>query len=172
MSPPGRPKDESLGAKRQGSPISPPGRPKDESLGAQRQGSPSNAAARTPDQGLAGPGGPGERLPTDRWRAGEIAVWVLPLVAFFAFPDYLVLGSQILITALFAASLDLVLGYAGIVSLGHAAFFGLGAYTAGLLAAHGWGEPVTGLLAAALVAGVCGLGASFLVVRGTDLTRL
>ena len=57
-------------------------------------------------------------------------------------------ASQILITALFALSLDLILGYAGIVSLGHAAFFGIGAYTAGLLAVHGWGEPISGLLVA------------------------
>jgi len=46
----------------------------------------------------------------------------------------------------FALSLDLILGYAGIVSLGHAAFFGLGAYAAGLAAKHGWGEPITGLM--------------------------
>ena len=72
----------------------------------------------------------------------------LPLAAFFAFPGYLVLGSQILVTALFALSLDLLLGYAGIVSLGHAAFFGVGAYTAGLLAVHGWSEPLSGLVAA------------------------
>lgn len=62
------------------------------------------------------------------------------------FPDSLVFGSQILIVGLFAVSLDLILGYAGIVSLGHAAFFGMGAYTAGLLAVHGWGEPITGLV--------------------------
>ena len=63
------------------------------------------------------------------------------------------LGSQILITGLFAVSLDLILGYAGIVSLGHAAFFGVGAYTAGLLAVHGWHEPLIGLVVAAVVAG-------------------
>jgi hypothetical protein len=68
-----------------------------------------------------------------------------------------VLISQIMIVGLFALSLDLILGYAGIVSLGHAAFFGLGAYTAGLLSVHGWGEPISGLFAAALVAGVCRL---------------
>ena len=64
------------------------------------------------------------------------------------FPTHRVLGSQILITGLFAVSLDLILGYAGIVSLGHAAFFGIGAYAAGLLAVHGWGEPLTGSLVA------------------------
>ena len=112
------------------------------------------------------------RLPDGRWEALEIAFWLIPVVAFFLLPNYRVLGSQILITALFAVSLDLILGYAGIVSLGHAAFFGIGAYTAGLLAVHGWHEPLSGLLAAALVATVAGYVVSFLVIRGGDLTRL
>jgi len=111
-------------------------------------------------------------LPNDRWRPLEIAFWLLPVAAFFAFPGNLVLGSQILITGLFAVSLDLILGYAGIVSLGHAAFFGVGAYTAGLLAVHGWGEPLTGLVAAAAAAALAGFAISFLVVRGQDLARL
>lgn len=111
-------------------------------------------------------------LPHDLWQPLELAFWLLPVAAFFLFPGYLVLGSQILIVGLFAVSLDLILGYAGIVSLGHAAFFGLGAYTAGLLAAHGWSEPFSGLLAAALLAALFGFCTSFLVVRGQDLTRL
>ena len=105
-------------------------------------------------------------LPDDRWRAPELVFWCLPLVAWFAFPGYLVLGSQILITGLFAVSLDLVLGYAGIVSLGHAAFFGLGAYTAGLLAVHGWSEPLSGLLAgAAYPAAECRVCHGYLLLR-------
>jgi branched-chain amino acid transport system permease protein len=112
------------------------------------------------------------RLPSDRWRLLEIAFWVAIVAVYFVFPSYLVLGSQILIIGMFAVTLDLILGYAGIVSLGHAAFFGLGAYTAGLLAVHGWGEPITGLFAAAVVAAIGGYLASFLVVRGSDLTRL
>src|SRR6185437_11258507 len=112
------------------------------------------------------------RLPNDRWRPLEIAVWLVAVATFFLLPGYLVLGSQILIVGMFAVTLDLILGYAGIVSLGHAAFFGLGAYTAGLLAVHGFGEPISGLLAAAIVAGVVGYLVSFLVVRGSDLTRL
>ena len=112
------------------------------------------------------------QLPNDRWHALEIVFWLLPVAAFFLFPGYLVLLSQIMIVGLFALSLDLILGYAGIVSLGHAAFFGLGAYTAGLLAVHGWGEPLSGLLAAGLVAALFGFVTSFLVVRGQDLTRL
>jgi len=111
-------------------------------------------------------------LASERWRPAEIAFWVIVLLAMFAFPGYRVLGSQILITGLFAVSLDLILGYAGIVSLGHAAFFGLGAYTAGLLAVHGWGEPITGLLAGGVVAMLFGFVVSFIVVRGNDLTQL
>jgi len=105
-----------------------------------------------------------------RWR--EAAFWLLPVAAFFLFPGYRVLGSQVLIVALFALSLDLILGFAGIVSLGHAAFFGLGAYTAGLLAVHGWNEPLSGLVAAAAVGALGGFAVSWLVVRGEDLARL
>jgi len=111
-------------------------------------------------------------LSSQRWSRAEIGFWVLPIIAFFAFPKYLTLGSQIMIAALFALSLDLILGYARIISLGHAAFFGLGAYTAGLLAKYGWGEPISGLVLAAIVAAAFGLITSFLVVRGEDLTRL
>jgi branched-chain amino acid transport system permease protein len=115
---------------------------------------------------------PAPQLPDDRWRPLEIVFWLLALASFFAFPTGLLLGSQVLIVGLFAVSLDLILGYAGIVSLGHAAFFGVGAYSAGLLAVHGWSEPISGLVAAAAVAAVLGYAVSFLVVRGTDLTRL
>ena len=111
-------------------------------------------------------------LPTLKWSRAEIAFWLIPIVAFFLFPKYLTLGSQIFIAALFALSLDLILGYARIISLGHAAFFGIGAYTAGLLAKYGWGEPISGLVLAAAVSALVGLLTSFLVVRGEDLTRL
>ena len=107
-----------------------------------------------------------------RWRAGEIAVWLLAALTLFALPDRLLLINEITILALFALSLDLVLGYAGIVSLGHAAFLGTGAYVAGLLAKNGIGDPTLGLLVAAAAAGLLGLATSFLVLRGADLTRL
>ena len=108
----------------------------------------------------------------EKWHPAEVAFWLVPVAAFFLLPGYLVLGSQILIVALFALSLDLILGYAGILSLGHAAFFGVGAYTAGLLAVGGWGEPITGLLAGGAMAALAGFAVSFLVVRGEALARL
>src|SRR5204862_451694 len=83
------------------------------------------------------------------------------------------LGAEIMILALFALSLDLILGYAGIVSLGHAAFFGFGAYVAGILAKYGIiKEPVLALLVSGLAAMALGFVTSFLVLRGSDLTRL
>ena len=107
-----------------------------------------------------------------RWRPQEIAFWLLPIVAYVLFPDYLALARDVAIAALFALSLDLILGYAGLVSLGHAAFYGLGAYSAGLLAKAGWGEPFSGLLLAGAVAGILGLATSFLIVRVQHLALI
>jgi branched-chain amino acid transport system permease protein len=107
-----------------------------------------------------------------RYHPLEALPWVAALAAVIVFPSYLPLGSQILATILFALSADLVLGYAGIVTLGHAAFFGTGAYTAGILAANGWGEPLTGLLAGALAAGLVGFLSGLVVLRTTGLTLL
>jgi len=108
-----------------------------------------------------------------RLRAWEALPWAAGVAAFFLFPNHLAFGTQVLITILFALSLDLVLGYAGIVTLGHAAFFGAGAYTVGMLAAHaGWSEPLTGLLAAAAVAGAVGLVSGWVLLRTHGLTLL
>lgn len=108
-----------------------------------------------------------------RWRISEVAFWVLALACAFLFPSRYLIMTDIVRLGLFALSLDLILGYAGIVSLGHAAFFGVGAYSAGLLALHGIiNEPVIALVAAGLVAAVLGFLTSFLVIRGVDLTRL
>ena len=106
------------------------------------------------------------------FRPYEAAPWLAALAAYFAFPGYLPLAAQILATILFAMSADLVLGYAGIVTLGQAAFFGTGAYTAGLLAAHGWGEPITGLFAAAAAAAAVGFLSGMIILRSTGLTLL
>src|ERR1700685_4394777 len=108
-----------------------------------------------------------------RWRWSEIAFWVFVLACAFLFPSRYLIMTEILRLALFALSLDLILGYAGIVSLGHAAFFGVGAYSAGLLALLGIvSEPVAALVVAGLAAAVVGFLTSFLVIRGVDLTRL
>ena len=102
----------------------------------------------------------------------EALPWLAAVASYFAFPDYLALGAQILATILFALSADLVLGYAGIITLGHAAFFGTGAYIAGILAAHGWGEPITGLLAGAAAAALLGFLSGLVVLRTTGLALL
>ncbi len=94
------------------------------------------------------------------------------LLPYVLFPNYLSLASQIAIAGMFALSLDLIVGYAGIISLGHAAFFGLGAYTAGLLSKYGWGEPLTGLVAAAAVAGIVGYATSFVICRFRHLALI
>ena len=107
-----------------------------------------------------------------RWRPLELVFWACTLLPFFVTPSYLSLASQIAITALFALSLDLILGYAGIVSLGHAAFFGVGAYTAGLIAKHYWTEPLSALVLAAAAAGIVGYATSHIIVRFRHLALI
>ena len=122
---------------------------------------------------IAGQANPVQYLQAqNRWQWSEIAFWLATLLPFVLTPNYLVLASQIAITALFVLSLDLILGFSGIVSLGHAAYFGVGAYTAGLLSKYGWGEPLTGLVAAAIVAGLFGYLTSFIIARFRHLALI
>jgi len=107
-----------------------------------------------------------------RYRLWEALPWAVALAVPALLPSYLPLGGQILATILFALSADLVLGYAGIVTLGHAAFFGTGAYAAGILAANGWGEPLSGLLLGAAAAALIGFLSGLVVLRTTGLTLL
>ena len=108
-----------------------------------------------------------------RIRPWEPMPWLLALAFYFAFPNHLGFGTELLITILFALSLDLALGYAGIVTLGHAAFFGAGAYTVGMLAHHGiWNEPITSLVLAAGVAALIGLVSGLVLLRTAGLTLL
>jgi branched-chain amino acid transport system permease protein len=107
-----------------------------------------------------------------RWRIAEVAFWVLAFAAVFLPPGKHLLLNEVAILALFALSLDLILGYAGIISLGHAAFFGTGAYAAGLLCKLVTPDPLVGMAVAIVAAAVMGFVTSFLVLRGTDLTRL
>ena len=108
-----------------------------------------------------------------RWGPGEIAFWLVAVAAIVVFSDRYLILTEMAWLGLFALSLDLILGYAGIVSLGHAAFFGVGAYAAGLLAVHGVvKEPVLALVIAGLAATVLGFATSFLVIRGSELSQL
>ena len=108
-----------------------------------------------------------------RWRVAEATPWLSAILAFFLFPDYMALGTQVLVIVLFALSLDLIVGYAGIITLGHAAFFGAGAYAVALAAAHGgWTEPLSGLFLGATVAGALGFLVGTVLLRYHGLTLL
>lgn len=107
-----------------------------------------------------------------RWRWWELAVFAALPLSWWLLPEQSLLLNEIAITALFAVSLDLILGYAGIVSLGHAAFFGFGAYSAALFARDVMPEPLLGLAVAIVASALLGLATSVLILRGTDLTRL
>jgi branched-chain amino acid transport system permease protein len=111
-------------------------------------------------------------LAPSRWRPWEFALWAAIWATPVLLGQYAALINEIAILALFALSLDLILGYAGIVSLGHAAFFGVGAYGAALFAKHVMPDPLVGLAVATAAAAVLGLLTSPMIVRGTDLTRL
>src|SRR5450432_4166679 len=108
-----------------------------------------------------------------RWRFSEIVFWIAALATIFLVPSRHLILTEIAILGLFALSLDLILGYAGIISLGQAAFFGFGAYCAGLLATHQLvTEPVLALALAGAATAALGFVTSFLVLRGSDLTRI
>jgi branched-chain amino acid transport system permease protein len=111
-------------------------------------------------------------LASSRVRVWEWLLWPLLLLSPLIFPGQALIINEIAIVALFALSLDLILGYTGIVSLGHAAFFGLGGYAAGLLAKHLTGDPLTGLVVGTVVSALAGAVMSLTILRGNDLTRL
>ena len=111
-------------------------------------------------------------LRKSRPRLIEAIPWIIALGAYFAFSDQLPFMSQILITILFALSLDLVLGFAGIITLGHAAFYGTGAYVAGIYAIHVSHEPLSGLLVAATAAALVGIVSGLIILRTFGLTQL
>jgi len=104
--------------------------------------------------------------------AGHAVPWVIAIVYYFMAADYLTFGTQIMIWILFAMSLDLVLGYAGIVTLGHAAFFGIGAYAAGIFSIHVSGDPILGHLVAIVVAALAGLITGAMILHTTGVTFL
>jgi branched-chain amino acid transport system permease protein len=107
-----------------------------------------------------------------RWRWWELALLAALVLSWFVLPGQSLLLNEIAILALFALSLDLILGYSGIVSLGHAAFFGFGSYTAALFAKLVMPDPWLGMVLAIAFAALLGAITSVLILRGTDLTRL
>ncbi|HEX4407802.1 MAG TPA: branched-chain amino acid ABC transporter permease [Xanthobacteraceae bacterium] len=108
-----------------------------------------------------------------RWSPLEIAFWIFAFATIFLFPSKYLIMKDTAILALFALSLDLILGYAGIISLGQAAFYGFAGYFAGLIAKYGFvTEPILGLILSGIAAAALGFVTSFLVLRGSDLTRL
>jgi branched-chain amino acid transport system permease protein len=98
-------------------------------------------------------------------RPWEALPWAAAIACFFLFPGYVPLFGQILIMTLFALSLDIVVGYCGIVTLGHAALYGTGAYTAGLLAVHGWTEPISNAICAMAMAALVGFITGAVILR-------
>ena len=111
-------------------------------------------------------------LRSRRWKPWEVALWLLALAAPWVLPRHALIVNEIAIVALFALSLDLILGYTGIVSLGHAAFFGMGAYSAALFAKLVMPDPLVGLAVGIATATLLGAACSATILRGTDLTRL
>jgi len=109
--------------------------------------------------------------PRIRWI--ESLPWIIAVGAFFLLPEYLSLGARILIYILYALSLDLIVGYAGIITLGHSAYFGLGAYVAGILAAKaGISDPMLQLAAAAVAGALLGISTGAIILRTRALTLL
>jgi branched-chain amino acid transport system permease protein len=113
---------------------------------------------------------------TRAWRPlaaiGHASPWTIAILYFFAAQSFLSFGTQVMIWVLFAMSLDLALGYAGILTLGHAGFFGLGAYAAGLFAIHLSPDPILGHLAAIGVAALFGAISGAMILHTSGVTLL
>ena len=95
-----------------------------------------------------------ETLTRYRFRWPELLPLAAAIAAFFFASDYLVFGASVLVMAIFAISLDIAIGFAGVLTLGQGLFYGLGAYASGLITFAGWREPITIVLFGAIVAAV------------------
>jgi branched-chain amino acid transport system permease protein len=100
--------------------------------------------------------------------------WLAALGVYAFASDQLALGTNVLVMTLLTLSVDLALGHAGILSLGQAAFFGLGAYAAGIFALHVSPDPLLGLAVATVAGAVSGAlsGALILHTEGAALLML
>lgn len=99
------------------------------------------------------------------WRTASVPVLLGAVLGVLPLFLYDALAAQILVYALFSLGYDLLFGYTGLLSFGHAAFFGLGAYTAGLLARTVTANVVWTLPAAMVVAAGAGIGVGFFCLR-------
>ncbi len=111
-------------------------------------------------------------LSQGHWRWYELLLWAAAFALPALLPSHALIVNEIAIVALFAVSLDLVLGYTGIVTLGHAAFLGFGAYCAALFAKFIHPDPVLGLVVGVAAATALGAVCSVTILHGSDLTRL
>uniref|UniRef100_UPI000DD93D70 branched-chain amino acid ABC transporter permease n=1 Tax=Ensifer adhaerens TaxID=106592 RepID=UPI000DD93D70 len=104
---------------------------------------------------------------------GLAVILLVAVVGYFLFPNNLALLTRIIAAALLVLSLDLVTGYCGVATLGHAALFGAGAYAAGIASAHyGINDPLA-MLAFGIVAGaVAGLICGVVILRAHGLPQL
>ena len=111
-----------------------------------------------------------------RWSANALPIGiflvlaVIPLVALVTGGGYLVsLGARVMIFAVAAVALDLLLGYGGLISFGHAAFIGLGAYAVGILAAHGITDALIALPAALAISALYAFLTGIVCLRTTGV---
>ena len=111
-------------------------------------------------------------LPPPVKHAALALPWLAAVAVNWLAPDYLGLATSVLTMGLFALSLDLALGHGGIVTLGHGAFYGIGAYAAGIFAIHAWSDPLAGLVAATALAGVIGTVSGLVILHTSGLTLM
>jgi branched-chain amino acid transport system permease protein len=100
----------------------------------------------------------------------EMVLILVGLLAFVLFPQDLGLLTNMATMSIFALSLSLVLGQAGITTLGQAALYGSGAYVAGWTALYLTNDPIVGLLLGALGGGLIALLSGAVMLRSTKLT--
>jgi branched-chain amino acid transport system permease protein len=103
---------------------------------------------------------------------GPLLVGAIGVLAYVLFPADLALLAQMAAIALFVLSLDLVVGYCGIATLGHAALFGVGAYTAALVSIHFVRDPFVMVLAGGLAGALAGLLSGGVILRAAGLPQL
>ena len=105
-------------------------------------------------------------------RAFHLLPWIIALVFYFTAGGYLSLGTTVLISILMVISLDLALGYSGIITLGQAAYYGFGAYTAALFSIHIYNDPITGLVVATVLSALFGFLTGILIMHTRGQTFL